>query len=83
MKKLYSEKQYREYSNLMDKMANTDDILEGFNIHIEIDDWIKDNNLIEMAVTQMDKRLEEEFIKENSNKPNKDFKVIEFPKNMD
>lgn len=80
MKKLYKEQQYREYENFMDRIANTDDIMEGYNVHLELNEWIKDNNLLEIAIEQMDKRLEEEFIKECSEEPNNDFKIIEFPK---
>lgn len=84
MKKLYTEKQYKEYSDLMEKMANTDDILEGFHIHLEIDQWLADSKLSELAIEQMDKRMEkEDFEMMNNmenNKNTKNFKVIEFPK---
>jgi hypothetical protein len=80
MKKLYKEQQYREYENFMDRIANTDDMLDGFYIHQELKQWIIDNSLPEVAIEQMDKRLEEDFVKECSQESNKDFKVIEFPK---
>lgn len=80
MKKLYTEAQYREYSNLLEKMANEDDILEGFNIHVEIEDWIVSNKLSEIVMNQMDDRMEKEFMRECNGEVNKDSKIIDFPK---
>lgn len=85
MKKLYTEKQYKEYSDLMEKMANTDDMLEGFHIHLEIDKWISDSKLGELAIEQMDKRMEKEdfaMMNDMGNEDIKDFKLIQFPKPM-
>lgn len=87
MGKLYTEKQYKEYSDLMEKMANTDDIIEGFHIHLEIDQWIADSKLIELAIEQMDERMEkEDFEMMNNMEDNKeanDFKLIQFPEPTD
>jgi hypothetical protein len=67
----YTEKQYKEYSDLMEKMANNDDIIEGARIHYEIKQWLVENNITDEMEEQMDNRMEEEFedeIKSNSNK---------------
>lgn len=79
---LYTEKQFKEYEKFMDKIANIDDIAEGFGIHLELKDWIEVNNLSETAIEQMDERLEKEFAEETSKKSNKDFKIIQFSKEL-
>lgn len=61
---LYTEEQYEEYSNLCEKIINQDDILKGFNTHLEIENWIKDSKLLKEAIDQMDCRMEDECIKE-------------------
>jgi hypothetical protein len=56
----YNEKQYKEYSDLMEKMANNDDIIEGAKIHYEIKQWLVENNITDEMEEQMDNRMEEE-----------------------
>jgi hypothetical protein len=56
----YNEKQYKEYSDLMEKMANNDDIIEGAKIHYEIKQWLVENNITDEIEEQMDNRMEEE-----------------------
>lgn len=79
MKKLYSEKQYREYTKLMEKMANIDDIIEGANIHIKIQEWLADNHISEETEAQMDMRMEQEFNDEINGVEKKECEIIEFP----
>ncbi|WP_252241569.1 hypothetical protein [Clostridium sp. ZBS18] len=78
MKKLYTEKQYKEYMEFMDKTANTDDIVKGFYINEELKLWIEKNNISEMAENQMDMRMEQEF-NDEVNGVKKERKVIDFP----
>ena len=78
MKKLYTEKQYKEYMEFMDKMANTDDIVKGFYINEELKLWIEKNNISEITENQMDMRMEEEF-NDEINGVKKKGKVIKFP----
>jgi len=79
MKKLYTEMQYREYSKLCERMVNIDDILEGAKIHFEINEFLLNNNIIELAQEQMDSRMEQEDTDE-MNGVKKEGKVIEFRK---
>ena len=60
MEKLYTEKQYSEYSKLMSKMANCDYILSGAVIHFEIEKWLEDNHITKKMETQMSEKLEQE-----------------------
>lgn len=78
MKKLYTEQQYREYSKLMEKMANLDDMFEGVNIHFEIKEWLESNKISEAALIQMDKRMEQEC-RDEMNGVEKKGMVIDFP----
>ena len=73
MKKLYTEKQYREYAKLMDMMANNDDMLLGMDIHVKITDWLIDNHISAEAEAQMDERMEKEDLDTDKGK------VIPFP----
>ena len=79
MKKLYAELQYKEYSDFMERIANTDDIIEGFYIHEELNQWIEENHISEQAESQMDMRMEQEF-NDEVNEIKKEGKVIDFPK---
>jgi len=79
MKKLYTELQYKEYSDFMEKIANTDDIIEGFYIHEELNQWLEENHISEQAESQMDERMEQEF-NDEVNGVKKEGKIIEFPK---
>lgn len=79
MKNLYTEKQYREYSEFMERTANTDDIIEGFYIYEELKLWLEENHISEQAENQMDARMEQEF-NDEVNGIKKEGKVIEFPK---
>lgn len=65
MGNLYTEEQYKEYSDLCEGMANIDDMLEGLDVHFEIEEWISNSLLNEEAIGQMDKGMEEEFNIEN------------------
>ena len=78
MKNLYNEKQYREYSKFMSRMANTDDIGVGFGIHMELDDWIAYYALGINALAQMDTRMEKEDMDELKG-IKKEGKVVAFP----
>ena len=78
MKKLYTEKQYRDYEKFMERLSKTDDILEGLYISDEFKQWISDNKISPLAEEQMDKRLEEEFLRENDE--NYKCEIIEFPR---
>src|SRR5699024_2047252 len=58
--KLYTESQFTKYANLLQKMANENRIAENFMIHLEIDDWIEKERLLQEGINQMDKRIEAE-----------------------
>lgn len=60
MNKLYTEEQYKEYSDMMGKCANEDDIIESFCIIEDIKEWLNENGITEDAENAMNKRLEEE-----------------------
>lgn len=79
MKKLYTELQYKEYSNFMERMANTDDVVEGLYIHEELNLWLEENHISKQAESQMETRMEDEF-NDEMNGVKKEGKVIEFPK---
>ena len=79
MKKLYTELQYKEYLSFMERMANTDDIVEGLYIHEELNQWLEENHISDQAESQMDIRMEEEF-NDEVNGTKKEGKVIDFPK---
>lgn len=78
MKKLYTEQQYRIYEKFMDRIANADDIVEGLFIDDELKQWLSDSKISQIAEEQMEKRLEEEFIRENNE--NHECEIIEFPR---
>ncbi|PGO60646.1 hypothetical protein [Priestia megaterium] len=63
MKNLYTEKQYKEWCALLDKMANEDDVVENISLYTDIKDWEEKEKLSKEALDQMGKRLEEEFMK--------------------
>jgi GR25 family glycosyltransferase involved in LPS biosynthesis len=79
MKNLYTEKQYRKYLEFMERIANTDDIIEGLYIHEELNTWLEENHISEQAEKQMDERMEQEF-NDKVNGVTKEGKVIDFPK---
>lgn len=60
MKKLYTEKQYNEYCELLELMANEDDMAVSAGIYLEIEDWFNKNRLSTAAREQMEKRIDDE-----------------------
>ena len=60
MSKGYTEEQYKQYSKFMEDSANTDNIVEGVNIYMVLKDWIKDNNISEESIDEMNKRIDDE-----------------------
>ncbi|WP_079709818.1 hypothetical protein [Paraliobacillus ryukyuensis] len=64
MKKLYNEKQYKEYSDILERMANEDGIIDNANVYLELVEWERDNKITKEMTKQMDQRLEEEHYEE-------------------
>lgn len=68
MNKLYTEEQYKMYSDMMGKCANEDDIIESFCIIEDIKEWLNENGITEDVENAMNKRLEEEADLDMKNK---------------
>lgn len=62
MKQLYNEGHYQVYSKLLEKMANTESIVEQIGIHTSINMYFMQKNISEAAKKQMDDRMEKEFM---------------------
>jgi hypothetical protein len=59
MKKLYTEKQYNEYCEHLDKIANEDLLMENVNAYLDLKDW--ETTISTAALKQMEERVEKEF----------------------
>jgi hypothetical protein len=60
---LYNETQYKIYCNFCSEIANAS-ILDGFYIHLELEEWIEKEHLSDAALLLIDKRMEKECIEE-------------------
>lgn len=56
--KSYTEKQYREYSQLMEEIANTDDVVQCMMLCNNAEIWCEENGITEHMQTEMANRLE-------------------------
>lgn len=62
MERLYNEGQYQVYSKLLEKMANTESIVEQIRISTSINLYLMQKDISEAAKRQMDERMEKEFM---------------------
>jgi hypothetical protein len=64
---LYSEKQYKKYCKFCSKIANGD-MLDGFFVYQNLKKWIVKEKISDLALSNMDKRMEKECEEEMKSK---------------
>lgn len=72
MKKLYTEKQYQEYSRFMKRIANTNNTMREFAIHEELGYWLESNGISKEMKEQIEIRMKKEDWTNQE-------KIIQFP----
>ena len=76
MLNLYTENQYKKYSDYCDSIANSDILTDGVIEYLNLLDWMEKENLSQIAIDQMDQRMGKECEEEMKQEKRSHLKLV-------